>query len=251
MTEGRLSRPGWKFLGVLLLLALLMAAAWGTRAGARRMAFFRVRAVEVKGTQYLPPADIVARLAVDTLTSLWDDIEPLRRRIGGHPQISSVEIGRKMPGTLVVTVQENLPVALVATPKGFLPYDSLGKQLPIDPTRQPLDLPIVATNDPILLKLVGAIRSLEPRLFARVEEVRRTGTQEIQITLSPSPAEVSAVPGEAPPDSRRSTRVRALTGLSVARLADIFPVESDLARRKARVEELDLRYRDQVIARLQ
>jgi hypothetical protein len=35
------------------------------------------------------------------------------------------------------------------------------------------------------------------------------------------------------------------------RLADIFPVESDLARRQARVKELDLRYRDQVIARLQ
>jgi hypothetical protein len=46
-------------------------------------------------------------------------------------------------------------------------------------------------------------------------------------------------------------RVRALTGLSVVRLADIFPVESDLARRQARVEELDLRFRDQVIARLQ
>jgi len=37
----------------------------------------------------------------------------------------------------------------------------------------------------------------------------------------------------------------------VTRLADIFPVESDLARRQLRAEELDLRYRDQVIARLQ
>ena len=249
--EGRASRPGWKLLGVLLLLALLMAAAWGTRAGARRMAFFRVRAVEVVGARYLDPADIATRLAVDTLTSLWDDIEPLRRRISEHPQISSVEIARKMPGTLVVTVKENLPVALVPSPKGLVPYDSLGMQLPIDPTRQAIDLPIVATSDPILLKLVGAIRSLEPRLFARIEEVRRTGRREIQITLSPSAVEASAVPGEATPDSRRSLRVRALTGLSVARLADIFPVESDLARRQARVEELDLRYRDQVIARLQ
>jgi len=35
------------------------------------------------------------------------------------------------------------------------------------------------------------------------------------------------------------------------RLAEIFPVEADLARRQARVAELDLRFRDQVIARLQ
>jgi cell division protein FtsQ len=46
-------------------------------------------------------------------------------------------------------------------------------------------------------------------------------------------------------------RVRIPLGVSVARLADIFPVEFDLRRRAARVSELDLRYRDQVIARLQ
>jgi hypothetical protein len=45
--------------------------------------------------------------------------------------------------------------------------------------------------------------------------------------------------------------VRLPIGLSVERLADIFPVERDLARRQAHVGELDLRYRDQVIARLQ
>jgi hypothetical protein len=46
-------------------------------------------------------------------------------------------------------------------------------------------------------------------------------------------------------------RVRARVGVSAARLTDIFPVEFDLRRRGARVAELDLRYRDQVIARLQ
>jgi len=46
-------------------------------------------------------------------------------------------------------------------------------------------------------------------------------------------------------------RVRAPVGVSVERLTDIFPVESDLAARQARPSELDLRYRDQVIARIQ
>ena len=215
------------------------------------MAFFRVRAVEVKGTQYLRPEEIVATLGVDTLASLWDDIEPLRRRISNHPQVASVVVSRRMPGTLVVTVEENLPVALIPTAKGLLPFDSLGKQLPIDPSRQALDLPVVATRDPILLKLVGAIRSREPLLFARVQEARRTGRQEIQLTLSPGEGDAIAESSDSIPGRRRSLRIRATTGLSVARLADIFPVETDLARRKARVDELDLRYRDQVIARLQ
>jgi cell division protein FtsQ len=45
--------------------------------------------------------------------------------------------------------------------------------------------------------------------------------------------------------------VRAMDDVSVERLSDILPVEADLARRQARAVELDLRYRDQVIARVQ
>ncbi len=245
ISRERLRRPGWRILGALFLVAVIMAAAWGVRAGARQMAFFRVRSVEVRGARYLQPSEIISRLKVDTLASLWDDLTPYRDRIRGHPQIADVTISRRMPGTLVVTIKENLPVALIQTPTGLLPYDSLGKQLPIDPARTSLDLPIVATDDPVLLKLVGAIRATEPDVFARIDEVRRTGRDEILLTLSRG-----ATAGAVPPESK-TLLVRVPVGLSVERLADIFPVETDLARRQVRVGELDLRYRDQVIARLQ
>jgi cell division protein FtsQ len=210
------------------------------------MAFFRVRSVEIRGARYLQPSEIISRLKVDTLASLWDDLTPYRARVRGHPQVSDVSISRRLPGTLVVTIKENLPVALIQTPNGLLPYDSMGKQLPIDPARTNLDLPIVATGDPVLLKLVGAIRATEPRVFARIEEVRRTGRDEILLTLSRSAITTGAVTPE-----KGTLLVRVPVGLSVERLADIFPVETDLARRQVRVGELDLRYRDQVIARLQ
>jgi cell division septal protein FtsQ len=251
MDRARLRKPGWKILGALFVVALIMTAAWGVRAGARQMAFFRVRTVEIRGARYLQPGEIVARLDVDTLTSLWDDMEPLRQRVRRHPQVDDVRIERKMPGTLVVIVQENLPVALIQTPSGLVPFDSLGRQLPIDPSRANLDLPIVATADPVLLKLVGAIRAGEPRVFARIEEARRTGREEILLMLAPRVEATAVAPGVTATPQRKSLRVRVPLGLSVERLADIFPVESDLARRQARVEEIDLRYRDQVIARLQ
>src|SRR2546429_9907942 len=103
ISRERLGRPGWKILGALFLIALIMAAAWGVRAGARRMAFFRIRAVEVRGARYLQPTEIISRLKVDTLASLWDDLSPYRNRIRGHPQVSEVRISRRLPGTLVVT----------------------------------------------------------------------------------------------------------------------------------------------------
>src|SRR5947207_9762609 len=245
ISRERLGRPGWKILGALFLIALIMAAAWGVRAGARQMAFFRVRSVEVRGARYLQPGEIISRLKVDTLASLWDDLTPYRNRLRGHPQVSDVSVSRKMPGTLVVTIRENLPVALIQTPAGLLPYDSTGKQLPIDPARTNLDLPIVATDDPVLLKLVGAIRAAEPRLYARIEEAKRTAREESLLTLSRGAGSADTI------SRGRSLLVRVPIGLSVERLADIFPVESDLARRRLHVGELDLRYHDQVIARLQ
>jgi cell division septal protein FtsQ len=247
----RLHRPGWKILGAIVLVAVIMTGAWGARTVARQMAFFRVRAVEIRGVRYLQPNEILARLKVDTLMSLWDDLEPLRERVRHHPQVTGVTITRRMPGTLVVTVQENEPVALIQSATGLLPYDSLGHELPIDPARTNLDLPIVATKDPVLLKLVGAIRSAEPRLFSRIEEARRAGRDEILLTLSGSTTERPHAGSDTLASHTGTLSVRIPLGLSVERLADIFPVENDLARRQLHVRELDLRYRDQVIARLQ
>ena len=70
-----------------------------------------------------------------------------------------------------------------------------------------------------------------PAFYARVSEVRRAGRDEILLVLENEP-------------------VRVMQDVSMERLAEIAPVEEDLARKHLRVSEIDLRYRDQVIARL-
>jgi cell division protein FtsQ len=71
-------------------------------------------------------------------------------------------------------------------------------------------------------------------MYRRMSEVRREGDsgREVEIILD-------------------SLRVRALWDVTLKRLVDLELVERDLARRQLRAIELDLRYRDQVIARLQ
>jgi cell division protein FtsQ len=227
-----LQRPGWKILGGLIVVAIVATAPrWGT-AALGRLDFFRVRHVEVRGTRYLPSAEVAARLQVDTLASVWDDLAPLRARVIGHPQIASAEVTRKLPGSIVVTIVENLPVALVATRRGMQPYDPAGRALPIDPARIALDLPVLYTPDRQLLGALARIASEQPGLYERIDVVTREGPEAMTLHLD-------------------SIRVRAKPGVSGNRLADIFPVESDLARRGANAAELDLRYRDQVIVRLQ
>ena len=239
MTDARPEpkRPvNWKRLVVPGVIAtavflLLVSPLWAPLF-LRRMAFFRVRHVEVVGARYVNPRDILDRMRVDTLESVWDPSDPWEARVAAHPLVREVEMDRKLPGTLVVRLVEHEPVALVPTPGGFRVYDERGRLLPIDPSVSDVNAPILARADSAILRLLGAARATAPALYERVSEVRRDGGgRELLIVLDALP-------------------VRTLADVTLHRLADAELVEQDLARRQQRPVELDLRYRDQVIARL-
>jgi cell division protein FtsQ len=196
------------------------------------MEFFRVRHVEVRGARYTPASQIVARLDVDTTFSIWNDLAPLEARVREHPQVEAARIVRRFPGTLVVRLEERVPIALVPTATGLRAYDADGRSMPLDPSRTPVDLPVLARRDTALLRLLAEIRVHDPAFFARVSEARRAGRDELVLELVTVP-------------------VRVRPDVSLDRLAQISSVERDLVRRGVRAVELDLRFRDQVIARFQ
>jgi cell division protein FtsQ len=234
-SSGQPSRSSRRWRWALLVIGLLVLAAsplWGPHA-LRHLAFFRVRRVEILGARYTPPAELLDRLRVDTTRSVWDPLEPLEARIRSHAQIESVTVTRKLPGTLVVQVLERRPVALVNGTSGLRAVDERGRRLPLDPSRTPIDAPIVTAppRDTTVYHLLGAMQRDAPGLYARLSSVRVIGMDELVLQFSDLP-------------------VRAMTNVTLARLGDIVPVERDLLRRELRAAELDLRYRDQVIARL-
>ena len=226
------ARVRWRRGAYALAAIVVVASPWWARYLASQLSFFRARRVEIVGVRYLAPSEIVARLRVDTTRSVWDDPTPLERRVAQHPQVGNVSISRKLPGTLVVNVVENLPIAMVSTESGFLVFDDRGRQLPLDPSRVPVNLPIAARRDTALFRFLARVRAERPSIFARLSDVARVGDREVLIHFE-------------------ALAVRAMLDVTPDRLAEIFPVEADLAKRQARVAELDLRFRDQVIARLQ
>jgi hypothetical protein len=121
---------------------------------------------------------------------------------------------------------------MVPAAGGFRVYDERGVALPIDPARVTIDVPVLMTRDTTVLRLLGAMRVGRPDLYERVSAVRRTSQDELLLELKTEP-------------------VRVMQDVTLERLADIEPVEADLSRKQLRVAEIDLRYRDQVIARVQ
>lgn len=225
-------RRRWRPLVLLVLLALPVLLVLSAPFALRRMDYFRVRRVEVVGARYVPPKALLDALALDSSVTVWHNLDAFAARVRKHPQVKSATISRRLPGTLVLRIVENLPVAFIATANGMESLDRDGRALPIDPSRTPVDLPIVAKRDTLVLHMLDGLRADEPALFARVSEVRWDAQGGLRVLLS-------------------GLTVRALPDCTSARFAEVIPVENDLVRRGRRATELDLRYRDQIVARIE
>lgn len=230
----RTARPTWwRALRVAALLGAVGAGVSGAWWGPRVLAtldYFHARRVVFEGVRYARPTELLTLLRVDTLQSVWQPLEVLAKRVGDHPMIERAVVERRLPGTLVIRVVEREPVAYVPRQGQLQPADAAGILLPIDPARFPLDVPIAASADCALLRLLGGLRRDAPALYARVSHSERAGTDEMRFRMG-------------------TTTVRTTPDVTVARFKDILPVEADLARNHLRAVELDLRFRDQVIAR--
>jgi cell division protein FtsQ len=176
----------WRLtLGGIAVLVLLASPLWGPSVF-RRLDFFRVRRVEIVGTRYTSPSELLERLRVDTTRSVWDPLEPLAARVRSHAQVESVTVERRLPGTLVVRVVERHPVALVEAPGGLRAVDERGRRLPLDPSKTPVDAPVVtaAPRDTLVYHLLGEMQREAPQLYARVSSIRPAGADEIVLQIA-------------------------------------------------------------------
>lgn len=144
---------------------------------------FRVRQVEVLGTQLMPAAEAFAASGITDSLSLFDDFDPLRQRLLGHRLVAGARLQRRLPGTLRILVTETEPVALVRGDE-LRAVDARGRLLPIETAGAEIDVPVLAVSVKVaaadsvigpaaghLLNALVALRGLDPRLAADVSEV--------------------------------------------------------------------------------
>ena len=130
----------------ILLATVVLGAAWtwGGRVpeALSVMEAFRVTEVEIRGVRYLTRSDVLEAIRVGPDTSVWGDLDSWAEALRAHPLVRTVEVERRIPNALVITIGERVPVALVSTPT-VVPVDEEGILLPLDPAEHRLDLPLV------------------------------------------------------------------------------------------------------------
>ena len=221
---GRLSSAG-KIFGVAGLCALVWLGAPPLLRG---LEFFRVRRVEITGLQYLEPSKVIAALRLSPKASVFDDPAPLARRVLALPGVTSAEVGRHVPGTLLIEVNEAVPVALAPRGDALTMVDAGGRVLPFDPIASAPDLPL-AVADGVVAKVLDLVRDSDLDLFGRIDAAWRVG-----------PDVVLEVDGR---------RLWFGARVSAEDIRAVMAVAQALARQGRTYQELDGRFAGQVIVR--
>jgi cell division septal protein FtsQ len=216
---------------LIVLAGALTAGLAATAAPGflQRLDYFRVRRVEIAGLQYLAPAKVIASLGLESNATVFDDLAAASRRLAALPGVMSAEVQRRLPGTLEIRVVEAIPVALAARSGGLAVLDSSGNVLPFDPAVSAPDLPVAATPDRRIARVLARVREHDPQMFARVRTAWRV-RDDVLLDV----------------EGRRLWFGPAVTAEDIRA---VMAVAQDLARQGRHYEELDGRYAGQVIVR--
>jgi cell division septal protein FtsQ len=225
VAPGRL-KAGWKVLAGLALAAVVW---FGAPALLRRMDFFRVRRIEISGARYLAPKAVTGALALGPNASVFDPAGPLERRLRRLGGVVEADVGRRLPGTLTVTVRETAPVAVIQRKGALTPVDDRGRVLPYDPAQVVPDLPIATSADSGLTRVLASVRDADPGLFARIVSAARV-KDDVVLDLE-------------------GRRVWFTANATTEDIRAVMAVAQDLARQRRSYRELDGRFSGQVIVR--
>ncbi len=247
--KGRSALPRVAFLlGLLVVVGGVAGAIWG-RALLAKVKYFNVKQVEVVGARWAAPDSLLHLAAIRTDRSVWDDFDDVESRLEDHPLIQDAEIKRSGFHGLRLIVREVEPVALVSAPN-LRAVRGDGTLLPIDPTRTPLDLPLVAVETQVnedstrvaegpaleALLIFAKLHALDPGLAALVSDFELAADRGLMVNMVESqPVQSLALPAEF--DEVLVKRVRATL--------------SDLRSRGIDAAFLEARYANQIVVRRQ
>ncbi len=226
MAPSRLSKPGYKILGGIGLVLFIWL---GLPPIARKLEFFQLSKVEVRGLRNMRAADIVEQLPIRTGMSLYDPLDSIELAADSIPGVQDAAVSRRWPGTLVVTIQEADAVGLVMRGGRLQLMSDRGRVLRFDPTVAAPDLPLVREADSLVGGFLGRLRLSDPTFFGRVNSAWRNGDD---VVLSMDGQRYWFRP-DAPAEVIRAVTV----------------VAQDLANKNRKWAELDARFDDQVVVR--
>ena len=169
--------------GALVVVAVV---AWLLLAGP----VLAVRAVHVDGLVTLPAEQVQEAAGIGSGTPLLRvDVGVAEARVARLPQVASVEVTRDWPDSVVITVVERVPVAVVgeAGRRSLIDADGVLFDMVTGETPDgvvPLDVATPAPDDPATRAGIAAIGALPAAFREDVAGAAVSSPEEITLTLT-------------------------------------------------------------------
>ena len=185
-TEPKPSRAkGFARIGaVLVALAAVGASMPEAYSGLQGSDLFTLQGISVVGSDLMTAEEVVTRSGLAQGTNLFEaNLQSATDSIVAHPLVRSALLWRRPPDSLVISVEERVPLALLSTDTGLVGFDvdAVSFELP----NLPFDLPIVTGLDRVLAdstlsefavrqtvaRFLVTASSEQPEFWTRVSEV--------------------------------------------------------------------------------
>lgn len=232
--------------GIVLLLGAVVWSRERTTTLLQDMVGLKLSKVSVEGAHYLEEGEIVKAAGLPMGESMFKlDLERTVEGVRSLHWAERVFIERRLPSSIMISVRERTPVALVDH-GGLYGLDREGRVLPPSTALLGEDLPLISgvafTPDAVGTTLLA--ESLKPALDFLGFLGQEDGT------LLQSVSEVSLTE----PGSLRVTFIDGIEAsfeppVSVTELKRMALIQSDLSQKGKRAGTLDFRYKDMVLVR--
>ena len=173
-------------LGLGVVVLVLAVAAWVVLASP----LLAVRTVQVDGVPGGAGDEVVTAAGIEVGTPLVRvDTAAAAARVGRLPQVASAEVTRGWPGTVVVTVVERVPVAVVQTggarrlvDAGGVLFETITGPAPAGVV--PLEVSAPGPDDAATRAALGAVTALPAEVRAELTGVAARTADDVTLTLT-------------------------------------------------------------------
>ncbi|MXW05431.1 MAG: FtsQ-type POTRA domain-containing protein [Gemmatimonadetes bacterium] len=223
---------------------------------------FKLNTIDVAGNRLVGKEDIIAVSGLERGRNIWSaDLSETERRLMLDRRFVQVAVTRRLPGTVVVRVEELQPIAFVQLDRLY-GVSERGELIPLTPGNGLPDLPVITVDASSYRQAPGtaepedrSFESLRDAMSANPEMARALYLMRVLRTMSPAMYDELSEIHVSSPDDPVAYMVEG--GLAIRFGTGHYPRKIEMLKRTVeqleadaiRTRLIDLRFKDQVIVR--
>lgn len=180
-------------LGLFLLFCLSLSGYFFLNS-----AFFNLREIQVSGCQTITEDEVIDLSGLVLGTNLFHlDAGEVVKRVELHPVVKTVRVSRKIPHTVLIKVEERVPVALVVGTDSYLAVDREGVFLRKEEDFfKELTFPVITgftveegvspganLSTPGLSAALSLLEKMDPAFLKNVAEIKATSPYSLTLQM--------------------------------------------------------------------